>query len=414
MGNVLKEIHDLAVKISGDYAHHEYAEALTQVVMYMSDKPDYARNDTVRKIKNIDFPLFCEKVNGAINRITFQDNGITRRPSVFKSDMFADGFPCYIAKYPDTDVLLTAFPSLSQGSFDLHLFEKDGMTAGSGWTHPGRYPIFPDERTKTYTVYSEFAQHHKINEPCIFIGSYRNWGHWISNGLSRLATAMAIPGRQNMRLVFNALSPIQYEMLEAIGVNRENIMTFPVNPFELTILHCKEVWTATESPNYVHMPFLQSMFHPLCEKREDSPRRVYISRRSYYPRHRVENIDEIESVFASEGFTIVNGISGSLKDQCTLLGNAEIVAASYGADAWSTVLSSPDTSWIFMLPRGFIDDTTGIRFTEFLNSPWNTGNRVTNLISESTDPDIERPAWYDPIKCREAIREAASKISPRG
>jgi capsular polysaccharide biosynthesis protein len=189
----------------------------------------------------------------------------------------------------------------------------------------------------------------KFYGDCIFVGSKQNFGHWLFDFLARL---YYLPHDQiaGKKFVFGKLSAFQKECLPYFGIDLDQIVEMDQEDLPVRVASdyfFEHLTLLPVPPKLIAATFLHQRF--VRDRHSAGPRRVYLSRGRYRPRHRVENEDEIVAFLQSQGFHICYPETLTVRQLIETLSNAEIVVTPYGATAANIIFCPQDTISIILL-----------------------------------------------------------------
>ncbi|WP_343287130.1 glycosyltransferase 61 family protein [Azospirillum oryzae] len=191
-----------------------------------------------------------------------------------------------------------------------------------------------------------------IPERAIFVRSTPNYWHFMVDVLPMLIACTRVPEAQDLPVILFDVREYQYEMLELVGIRRERIVdmrrtlghegTFSLYRFDRAVV-----------PSPVSYPVAyrwlrEVMLARIRPDRGPLPRRVFLSRRNSYPKHRIANDAAVGDLLAGYGFEVVPPESLNVLETIELVAQAEIVVAPIGAGTSNHVYLSPNATWIHL------------------------------------------------------------------
>lgn len=213
-----------------------------------------------------------------------------------------------------------------------------GEAATSGYTPADFAEDAPDERLGDVAVYLPF-------------GAQFNYGHFLLDGLTSLqaiADAGALAGRA-------ALSD------PLVGWRKELVdLAFPDVPRRETqarMVAARSAVFADSMDHYLHRlgPAALRLRERVLDRlppRNETPRRIYISRRSSNMRLLV-NEAALERALAARGFVIVHPEVLPVKVQVELFRGARVILGATGAGLANALFAAPEACVIEILPANF-------------------------------------------------------------
>lgn len=197
---------------------------------------------------------------------------------------------------------------------------------------------------------------HQISNPCIFLGSRSNYGHWLLDFVTRLWVVDTYPEIRNLPLVVGRLAPYQKELLHILGYDNELIELSPTAGSHYGIFAIDQAYIPGTPPLPVGKEFLKVKTDKFFQDRKPLARRkgIYLSRRNSRPRHRVENDEEVSDFLAARGFDILFAEQLSVEETARYCKEARIVVTPIGAQS-SNIILSDDFVFINLLPENLPD-----------------------------------------------------------
>lgn len=204
-----------------------------------------------------------------------------------------------------------------------------------------------------------------IPEPAIFVQSTPNYWHFMVEVLPMLMTCAQVPEARDLPIVLFDVRGYQYEMFDLIGVARERIidMRHTLGSDGVQALYrFRQAVVPSQIPYPIAYRWLREAMLPrIRPNRGPLPRRVFLSRRSSYPKHRIANDAAVGDLLASYGFEVVLPETLSVLETIELIAQAEIVVAPIGAGTSNHVYLPPRATWVHLNNPDFFHP----------DSPWN-------------------------------------------
>lgn len=191
-----------------------------------------------------------------------------------------------------------------------------------------------------------------IADPVILLPSTPNYWHFMVEVLPMLMVRDHVPETRDLPILMFDVRPYQYEMLELIGVPRSQVIDARnlVGAGVTQVLYRLQRATI---PSQVVYPVAYRWLrdHLLTKIRPDRPahpRRVFLSRRSAYPKHRIANDAEVGALLERHGFTVVLPETLSVLETIEMIAGAEMAVAPIGAGTSNHVFLPPYGAWIHL------------------------------------------------------------------
>ena len=204
----------------------------------------------------------------------------------------------------------------------------------------------------------------------LLINYYRNYCHWLLQGLVRLDLLERTGGFARFdRLALSPDTPeIVFEAAASYGLDRDRFVELPEQP---TVHRCDQL-TVTglprsprDLPTWV-VDGLRDRFGRFGAA--GAPQRVYLTRGDA-PRRRVVNGDEVQDLLERRGFVALTMDGRTLAEQAELLGAAECVVAVHGAAMANLVFAPRDALVVELRYRNWptdiytgVAESTGLRY----------------------------------------------------
>lgn len=188
-----------------------------------------------------------------------------------------------------------------------------------------------------------------IRDAVVLPGLADNYFHFLFDTVGALAhiDASLLDGRR--LVVFAArLKPFQREILELLGIRREQVHTQRPGRYAVSAKNVVVVDFPTRFA-VVHprtVPFLRQRLVP-TDSRPQPQKRIYLERTGTrrFPRH---SRRELHRLLAHYGFAVVHPETLTVREQIALIADAEAIAVDAGAGA-SNLLFAPRGAKVFLL-----------------------------------------------------------------
>lgn len=203
-----------------------------------------------------------------------------------------------------------------------------------------------------------------IADPAIFVPSTPNYWHFMVEVLPMLMACDRVPATRGLPIVLYDVRAYQREMLELAGIAPSRVSDIrTIVGAETVRLHYRFARAAVPSqiPYPVAVRWLRDTFLPQVRPGTDRPRRVFLSRRSSFPKHRIANDEAVAERLGRRGFTVVLPERLGVLETVELVAGAEIVVSPIGAGTANHVFLPPRGTWIHLNNPDFFHPA----------SPWN-------------------------------------------
>lgn len=248
-----------------------------------------------------------------------------------------------------------------------------------------------------------------------------HFGHVLTETLSRVWTwERALEIDPDVRVVMGAtrrrpeIAAWEYEFYAACGIPRDRIVLLeygrPVRVERL--ISGTAMWS---QPEFVH-PGIRETWRRVGDAlaataslRDDSPRRIFVSRR--IAKRGCVNGDRLEAEFRDAGFDIVFPEDYSLGDQVALFRHAEVIAGYAGSGMFQTLFVPEPTHVIQVASEAYFPRN------EYLIAA-TLGHRLDGVVCRAEPYDGKRamhaPFRYDPDREGPFLREVIAGLPPLG
>jgi len=194
-----------------------------------------------------------------------------------------------------------------------------------------------------------------IDRATVFMawGGLHNYGHFLIDCLSALATAMGAGATERFPAITPPLLPWHRELLSLLLGDQPQPRLV-----EAPLVRIEDAVFATAMDHFLHAPN-----SPLDVVRERilaaaaidptaGAKRIYITRRGSQKRVLVNELD-LETALAARGFTIVQPEALSVRDQIALFHQADLIVAPAGAALANVLFCRPGAKVIELQPSNF-------------------------------------------------------------
>jgi hypothetical protein len=251
----------------------------------------------------------------------------------------------------------------------------------------------------------------EIDEPCIFIGSRPNYGHWFIDFLTKFYLIENFEHLRDVPMVFGKLKNFHMESLEILGVDQDKIIELP--PFDVTgytLYRFNKVFIPSDIPYRAGKTFLYKRFVKDISQ-EKRKRRLYLSRKNDGERRRVYNEEEVSFWLEKLGFEIVIPDVLSIKDTVELFSQAEMIVSSFGAQTANMVFT--DNCPLILLISSSLMETREFHQARLLQDLFQVSDFIVPIIgipvAGSADDRLSR-FWLEEL-CVFRIEEIEWAIS---
>lgn len=192
----------------------------------------------------------------------------------------------------------------------------------------------------------------EIDEPCIFLGSHENYGHWFQDFLSKFYTIEQFDHLRNLPIIVGELKGYQKESIEILGIDKNHpIIEIPKD--KGMFYKFKKIFIPSRPPFGVVKDFLRKKFVKQIP-RQGKGRLLYLSRKMEGARGRVYNEDEILLFLQRLGFEIIFPERLSIRETVEIFSQAEMIVSSVGAQVTNMTFTDK-CAMILLIGKRFME-----------------------------------------------------------
>lgn len=233
--------------------------------------------------------------------------------------------------------------------------------------------VTPYARSAAFRLPRPLYREIRLSDPVIWLPSTPNYWHFMVDVLPMLMVRDQAPELRDRPILLFDVRPYQYEMLDLIGIPREQIIDVQGlvgAGVKQVVYHLERASIPSQVPYPIAYRWLRDCLLPnIRPDRPDYPRRVFLSRRSAYPKHRIANDTEVGALLARHGFTVVLPETLSVLETIEMIAGAEMVVAPIGAGTSNHIFLPPHGAWIhlnspdFFFPESLWNRQMGVQAT---------------------------------------------------
>jgi hypothetical protein len=261
---------------------------------------------------------------------------------------------------------------------------------------------------------SNVARHPPMKGDYIFIGSNRNWAHFLLDFCSNLFHLDNHPKRDSLIPVFGPLEVWQRELLDLLGIDASQGLQLQSDMAHGHLYPFESLVIGSTPPPAVAYRYLRGK---LVANRPSQGSRLYLSRRGQGERRRIENEEEVEAFLTSQGFECLEIETLPIREQIDRLAGADIVVFAMGAEMGNVALCREDAVMICLIPAIYQllpADYIYHAISRYMLSNGCQTLPVYGLPVDSSQPQHrEMPCIYDKKDIEAALRMAARLLSAR-
>ncbi|MFN3076340.1 MAG: glycosyltransferase 61 family protein [Alphaproteobacteria bacterium] len=243
-------------------------------------------------------------------------------------------------------------------------------TADAFVRHPSKGPLMgvvPEKTKAVFRLARPDFREIEFDEPTIFVPSNTNYAHFLIDHIPQVMACDRVAETRGLPIAFFDMRLFQYEMLEYLGISPDRVIDVkqrlaPVR--DKVIYRFRQAVVPSPVPYAVAYRWVREAFLSRLPKRKSKlPRRIFLSRRNAYPKHRILNDTEVGEYLAGRGFTVVTPDTLSIAETVEMFSRAEIVVTPVGAGMLNYVFLPPQATIIFLNnPEFFHSEATWNHF----------------------------------------------------
>lgn len=255
----------------------------------------------------------------------------------------------------------------------------------------------------------------KISGPHIFLGSRRNYTHFLLNFVAKTYYFHDDSALSKLPIICGPLLDYQIEMLNLMGIPNERIVQVGGADIRCMTIETDELVIPSGIPWVLASRFVgERMTRDVDIPDMPEMRRVYFSRQNLAPRHRVSNETEVQEFLTARGFTIIHPEKLSVTETIRIMRNADIVVMVGGAAHGNCAFTKPGTKFIGLYPPAF-----GLEMPENLGRGGAGGHIafaddtivVVGRSADGSEADIEAPCHFDTAHIERALRTHETRVT---
>lgn len=176
-----------------------------------------------------------------------------------------------------------------------------------------------------------------------------NYTHWMLDALPRLALLSEFPPDTRI-LVPPKLDRNQRESLEMLGV-WDRCRPTPEIHVQPETYYFSSFTTMLQGYNPYGIDFLRRTYLPQRDPKFSGPKKIFIQRRGLL--REPQNRAELESLFVSHGWVVLDLMQFSLAEKIKLFAEAEAVAGIFSSGFTNCIFCRPDCRVMAIMPEDF-------------------------------------------------------------
>ena len=177
------------------------------------------------------------------------------------------------------------------------------------------------------------------------------YGHWLHDALPRLAILQDLPPDTGV-IVPAQLKPIHWETLELLGIRRRCRPTTEIH-LQVEEYHFSSPTSMIDCYNPYAVKWMRQAFLPRADPSFSGPKKFFFARSG--KRRAIENMDEVTSLFAARGWTVVKDMDLNFAQTIRLFSEATDVCGFLGSNMSNVLFCRPGCRVIHWVPDIFLD-----------------------------------------------------------
>jgi hypothetical protein len=269
----------------------------------------------------------------------------------------AKGAPCLALVHNGERVYQMLFSSRD----DLYAEDVEWLPVpfGEGTTAAGAFRFVQDAADLRFPFDLSAARDMtEITQPHLYIRAPANFGHWVLDFLTTLLSAIHVfPELDRLPLALAQLHDDQRRILNALGFEDERLHVLEA-PWETSRIFRFETAYVPSSGRHplgyslVRERVAQALGTPEARRR----RRLFLSRHNFFPRHRIDNEPEVESLLRERGFETLFPDKMDPIELLTCVSEAEMIALPFGAGNGNLAMCGAHCQILMLVPEFFAAD----------------------------------------------------------
>lgn len=178
-----------------------------------------------------------------------------------------------------------------------------------------------------------------ITEPCIFLGSRQNYGHWFHDFIPKFWILDQFAALRELPILVGKINDFQRESLNLLEKSLDNFVELPEgHEVGCSLYKCKELYVPSEVPYGLANKYIKSKF---CSQTQGAKsRRVLLSRAGLGHRSRVGNEEQIVAALSTRyGFEVIHPERMTIAETISVMQEAEVVVTTAGAQTANLMFS---------------------------------------------------------------------------
>ncbi len=240
------------------------------------------------------------------------------------------------------------------------ILDQQGRWFAESTTHEGRAARGEnlERRRDSLQILRDFEIRDQVEEPVVYIGNATGqFGHFLLDLVPRLWAVDQARAAGLRIAAYSAngnLLPFQQQVFEAFGLKPADILLFS-EPLRFNQLYLPTPLYRLHRGAHTDVLLLYRRIseHLLVGRAPLAPR-VYLSRRKWDRRRVLRNELEVESLFRSHGFEVVNPELLSFADQLHHAAGAVDIAAPIGSQTYLSLFQRKPGSITVLAPPNFV------------------------------------------------------------
>lgn len=275
------------------------------------------------------------------------------------------------------------------------ILDQQGRWFAESTTHEGRAARGEnlERRRDSLQILRDFEIRDQVEEPVIYIGNATGqFGHFLLDLVPRLWAvdqARAAGLRVAAYSASGNLQPFQQQVFAAFGLKPADILLFSA-PLKFRQLYLPTpLYRLHRGAHADVLPLYRRIVQHLLPVRAASSSRIYLSRRQWERRRVLRNELEVENLFRSHGFDVINPELLSFAEQLHYAAGAVDIAAPIGSQTYLSLFQQTPGSITVLAPPNFVfPDDAIIAGLSKAQCRFFLGQTAADALSKPRDDDF--------------------------
>lgn len=232
--------------------------------------------------------------------------------------------------------------------------------------------------------------------PVFFVGSRGNWSHWLLDFASRLYFWENHPARDELTPLFGPLTALHRRTLAVFGMDPAACAQLAVEPGRLRVVSGERIVVPETPPKELAFAYVREKFSRWRAENQ-TPERIYLTRRNFAPRHRVANDAAVAESLEARGFSTIAIETLRFSEQLDVLTRARLVVMPVGGEIGNLAVCQPGTVVVLLVSQEYAARTpVELLRREIVRFVFGSGLPTVVVTGRTRDPaDVSLDALSD-------------------